>query len=286
MGRVALKFAYLGRLFDSYARQPDPRLRTVEEALLDRAREVGLIEDVRASRFASGSRTDRGVSARENVCAFDADRAPDRVVAAMATRTGGVWPLAAAVVADDWDPRRPEWREYRYHLYGPLRPDCSRADLAAALAPFVGEHDFTAYARPEAGRKTVRVVLGIEVLEDPHGYVVVVRGRDFLWRQVRRMVAAAMAVAKGETSVDEIVTGLADPRRAVERGTAPAWPLVLWRIHYPDVEWVTVPAIEARVRERLSWRLANVRIEEGFLAAVQEDDDRSAPSGSSGPKSS
>ncbi|MBW3583935.1 MAG: hypothetical protein KY455_12650 [Euryarchaeota archaeon] len=286
MGRVALKFAYLGRLFDSYARQPDPRLRTVEEALLDRAREVGLIEDVRASRFASGSRTDRGVSARENVCAFDTDRAPGRVVTAMATRTGGVWPLGAAYVADDWDPRRPEWREYRYHLYGPLRPDCSRQALAAALAPFVGQHDFTAYARPEPGRKTVRVVLDIEVLEDPHGYVVAVRGRDFLWRQVRRMVAAATAVASGEAPVDEIVAGLADPRRAVERGTAPSWPLVLWRIHHPDIEWVTVPAIQARVRERLSWRLANVRVEEGFLAAVQEDRPTSGPTPSLRPKSS
>ncbi len=67
--RVAIKFAYDGKNFSGYARQPGQR--TIEQALLDILIEQRIFQDTKMSCFRTASRTDKGVSALGNVCAFD-----------------------------------------------------------------------------------------------------------------------------------------------------------------------------------------------------------------------
>ena len=69
--RIAVKFAYDGRKFYGFARQP--RLKTVEENILNILVENGFIKDPKESHFRSASRTDKGVSALGNVIAFNTD---------------------------------------------------------------------------------------------------------------------------------------------------------------------------------------------------------------------
>jgi len=58
---IAVKFAYDGRKYFGFARQPN--LKTIEGEILTVLIRNGLIDDVITSQFRYTSRTDKGVSA-------------------------------------------------------------------------------------------------------------------------------------------------------------------------------------------------------------------------------
>lgn len=236
MPRALLWFAYEGRRFDGYARQPDPALRTVEAAVLDACVDRGVIQDPASARLRSGSRTDRGVSARRNALVLDAMLPADRVAPTLGPTVPGLWPLSSVAVPDDFDPRWASSRTYRYVVPPGLVPDgTSVEDLRAAGAPFVGRHDFRAFARLEPGKDPMRTVSVLDVSAQGGLFVIEVQGPSFLWRQVRRMVSAMVAVCRGEADTGTIRSALADPAGAPDLGQVPAAPLVLWDVVYPNV---------------------------------------------------
>ncbi len=241
----ALRFAYDGRRFDGFPRQPQARLRTVEGALLEALWDAGAVRDPEDCGYRPGSRTDQGVSARENVVAFGSMIPPERVPGALVGRVPGLWPLAGVKVEPWFDPRRARWREYRYFLSARELPSGVRGrELDEVLQVFVGRHDFSAFARKlrhEPHRSPMREVLSMEV-EGPSGsglYVVRVRGASFLWQQVRRMLGAALAVVRDEIGLGEVRRALQAPSGPVPWGLVPATRLVLWRVHDPRLEFET-----------------------------------------------
>lgn len=272
MARTVLVFAYSGAAFEGYARQPDARLRTVEGALISALSEAKIAADAEGARLRSGSRTDRGVSARRNVATFESALEPEDVAPALGTKIPGLWPLSSGPAAEGFDPRKASWREYRYFLAPRDVPaGTSRHDLDAAFRPFVGRHDFSAFARVEAGRDPTRTVLGVDVEPGPDGLIAVrVQGQAFLWQQVRRMVAAALAVVRKEATTDEIAMFLTDAAKARDLGVAPAHPLVLWDVAYPGGLPVPTKSHAARLAARLEgrWHATAVssRIESALLA--------------------
>src|SRR5438105_8361871 len=110
MTLVALRIAYAGAAFDSYARTPGRR--TVEGALLEALRPEGLVADT----LRTGSRTDAGVSAYENVVRAGLGRPHLRglVPAVQRRLPDGLWLTAACAAPVGFDPRRAAWRQYRY----------------------------------------------------------------------------------------------------------------------------------------------------------------------------
>ncbi|HEV8594969.1 MAG TPA: tRNA pseudouridine(38-40) synthase TruA, partial [Thermoplasmata archaeon] len=144
--RVALKIAYDGREFHGFARQPD--LRTVEGEAVYALTKAGLIEGPEPSRFRGASRTDAGVSAIGNVVAFDGESADAATVGRFNEVARGVWAWAVSELPPGYDPRRARVRWYRYHLTGSHDPEA----LRKAASPFVGAHDFRAFASPDAER--------------------------------------------------------------------------------------------------------------------------------------
>ena len=76
--RIAVKFAYDGRIFHGYARQP--HLKTVDGELINALMKYGIIHDTEESRFRSASRTDKGVSALCNVIASNTDFTKNRIL--------------------------------------------------------------------------------------------------------------------------------------------------------------------------------------------------------------
>jgi tRNA pseudouridine38-40 synthase len=83
--RVALKFAYDGKDFSGYARQPGQR--TIEQELLDLLIKRKIVVDAKTSCFRTASRTDRGVSALGNVCAFDTACSKEKIVSRLKEST-------------------------------------------------------------------------------------------------------------------------------------------------------------------------------------------------------
>lgn len=227
---VALRFAYDGRRFAAYAR--DPGASTVEGHLLAALRQEGYVE----GSFKTGSRTDAGVSALENVCRAALERPHLRglVPALQRHLPEGLWATAAARVPEGWNPRHARRRHYRYHAF-PRSEDL--AAMQRACAAFVGRHDMRAFARLEEGRNPERSVFAFTVAEEAGAWVFRVEGDGFLWNQVRRMVSAVLCVGRGEATVEDVAAGLTTGKAHARFRLVSPNGLVLERVEFEGLEW-------------------------------------------------
>ncbi len=222
---VALRIAYDGR-FGAYQRDPSIP-DTVEAILIEALRKEGYV----TGSLRSGSRTDKGVSALENVLMAEVDRPHlnGLVPAICAHLPDGLWLTAACEVDPDWNPRFAASRTYHYHAPG-QGEDLER--MKDACAAFLGRHHMGAFARIDADRDPLRDILSCEVQEDGGDWLFTVKGRSFLWNQVRRMVSAVLTVGRGDAEVSDIRVGLETQFKHRSFSRAPAEGLVLIEIEH------------------------------------------------------
>lgn len=223
----AFRIAYDGRPYHGWQRQPD--VPTVEDELLAALGDIGAIESRPPPGYGAAGRTDAGVSALAQTVAFDAPTwlSPSVLTDAL---PAGIFAYATATVSDAFHPRYDAtWREYRYHLYGPTLDE--RA-LRTVLTQLSGYHDFHNLTPAE---EHTRRCMWTAVQRAGPWYTICCFAPAFLRQQVRRVVAVAASVARGDLPED-IVSQLFQPRDVTgEVAIQPAPPeaLYLWRVVYP-----------------------------------------------------
>ena len=253
--RVAIKIAYDGRAFYGHQRQPDRR--TVEGECLATLRAAKIIRNPKDSFFRSASRTDRGVSAVGNVIAFDTSLAPVAVIGAFNDKARDVWAWAIAEVPGTFHPRHAIGRWYRYFLL----EDVLDRSLAEAGAVFVGTHDFRAFSsEPGSG---LRRIDRVDVSRDAGMMIIDVHAPSFLRGMVRRIVAAMLASARGDISLDDLRRALLGHKR--DFGTVAPEPLVLMDVEY-DLVFKTV--LKPKIRDEWRDAAADLRLRLRFLDEV------------------
>jgi tRNA pseudouridine38-40 synthase len=225
--RVAMKFAYDGKTFSGYARQPGQR--TIEQALLDALIEQKIIHDARTSNFRTASRTDRGVSALGNVCAFDTTVSQDEILTLLAKDASELFLYGTQEVEPGFYPRHAKRREYRYYL----RNHGLDVDLVLSAAGlFTGEHNFQNFARVEPLKNPVRVIDNIVVSEKQDYFVLDFFAQTFLWNQIRRIVSAVKKVGGGTLSLDAVRQALDHPEKKLDFQIVTSEPLFLKDVVY------------------------------------------------------
>jgi len=225
--RVALKFAYNGRNFSGYARQPGQR--TVEQALLDILVHQGSFEDAKTSCFRTASRTDRGVSALGNVCAFDTMMSSREILGRLSKNTSELFLYGVHEVTSDFYPRHARQRQYRYYL---LKQELDVDMMLSAAGLFTGEHNFQNFARIEPLKNPVRVLDNITVTETKKFFIFDFYAQTFLWNQIRRIVSAIQKAGDGTLSLEEIRHALSHPEKKVDYQVAASEPLFLTDVTY------------------------------------------------------
>ena len=173
--RIAVKFAYDGRSFSGYARQPN--LKTIEGELINTLIQHGFITDTKQSHFQSASRTDKGVSALGNVVAFNADCNKNIVIEELNEDLTDVVIYAIAVVESEFYPRHAKQRSYRYYL---KRNNLDIDILLSAAALFTGEYNFSNFARIEEFKDPIRTIDNIVIAESDDFFVLDLLGREKL----------------------------------------------------------------------------------------------------------
>ena len=225
--RVALKFAYTGKFFSGYARQPGQR--TVEQALLDLLVERKILVNAYTSCFRTASRTDRGVSALGNVCAFDTACSKEKILSQFTEDTSDVFIYGVQSVEPGFYPRHATRREYRYYL---RRNDLDVDALLSAAGLFTGEHNFQNFARVEPLKNPVRTIDNIVIVEKQDFLILDFYAQTFLWNQIRRIVSALEKRGKGVLSIEQIRTALEHPEQKVDFQMAAPEPLILKDVVY------------------------------------------------------
>ena len=248
--RIAIKFAYDGRKFQGYARQPN--MKTVEGELIKNLTQQGFIEDATKSCFRSASRTDKGVSALGNVVAFNTDSTKKHILQTLTNEATDIIVYGIKTVEPDFYPRYAKWRIYRYYL---KNHNFALEKLLSVTALFTGEHNFHNFARVEADKNPIRIIDNILVTEQDDFFIIDFYAQTFLWHQIRRIVSALEKVIIGKLEKEQIIDALANPEKKVDFGLAPAEPLILRDIIY-DFEF----EYDKKLLDRLSLLEKNVVI--------------------------
>lgn len=226
--RVAVKFAYDGAHFSGYARQPGQY--TVEQTLLDRLSESKVVRNPKSSRFRTASRTDRGVSALGNVCAFDTDASQESILKILENdQSGDIFLYGIRCVEPEFYPRHAKSREYRYYL---KKEDLDVDTVLSTAALFTGEHNFQNFARIEPSKNPVRIIDNIVVVEQQGFLVLNFYAQTFLWNQIRRIVSALKKAGEGTLTHHAIKHALLHPEARVDFQLAPPEPLILKDVVY------------------------------------------------------
>jgi tRNA pseudouridine38-40 synthase len=240
--------AYDGSGFSGW--QSQPKGNSVQDAIEGRLADVlGAL-----SRTHASGRTDAGVHAAGQVFHFDADwpHGSDKLAAALRHRL----PRTIQIISVREAPARFHARfsvkskvyEYRIRLgdadpftrpyvWSILKP-INLAAMRKAAAVLEGRHDFKAFAArngTEPGEKagTVRDLRRLEVAARGRSVCIIAEADGFLYKMVRSLVGALVAVGEGKLAVDEIRSYLATGVRTPQIHTAPAQGLFLRRVRYP-----------------------------------------------------
>lgn len=225
--RVALKFAYDGKFFSGYARQPG--LQTVEQTVLDMLMHYGVLSDARSSCFRTASRTDKGVSALGNVCAFDTTLPQDEIITLLSKDVSEIFIYGACKVSSGFYPRHAKRREYRYYL---TKHGLDVDKVLSAVALFTGQHNFQNFARVEPLKNPVRTLENIVLVEQKDFFVLDFFAQTFLWNQIRRIVSALKKVGDGSLSLEDVRGALEHPEKKVDFQVAAPEPLLLKDVVY------------------------------------------------------
>lgn len=261
--KLAVLTGYYGKDFAGSQFQPDRR--TVEGEFVKAGISCGAWTSAAEAKFRTAGRTDKGVSARQQLISVETN-APERFCEAMNFHLPpDIWCLGCAEVSEDFFPRYAVGvRTYRYFYPFPL--DIEAMQSAAEI--FVGAHDFSGFAKMEAGRDPVRTVVSAKVFAGADGLPVFeVSAKSFLWNMVRGMAGILEAVGLHLTSTAVVSEQLQSHVWRVH----PAAPegLVFWG---GDIDIVFTPMRQRReVKRRLFSEAEEARIAVRTAEALLEE---------------
>lgn len=239
--------AYDGGGFSGW--QSQPKGDSVQDAVEAR---LAAVLGVAARTHASG-RTDAGVHASGQVFHFDADwpHGAQKLAAALRHMLNrAVQIVSVREAAPEFHARfSAKSKVYEYHIHMGDADPFTRPyswvilkplDLAAmrkAASVLAGRHDFRAFSAingAEPGEKdgTVRDLRRLEVVGRGRRLRVVAEADGFLYKMVRSLVGALVAVGEGKLTPAEIRSYLASGIRTAQVQTAPPQGLFLRRVRY------------------------------------------------------
>ncbi len=252
--RYKLLLAYRGTRYHGWQQQallptykgprppPGCGIPTVQETL---AKALGAVVGHPVS-VVGASRTDAGVHAKGQIAHFDTDQdqiAPENLRRAVNHKLpDDILIRQIEPVPDSFDAiAAARSKRYQYYIWNARNRDPFSSDLCwhrwqtldipamkAAADHFVGEHDFTSFARPTHGRhSSVRSVADCSVAARAARIVIGIEGSGFLWNMVRIVVGTLVEVGLGRYAPDDIPKMLAASDRRAGGSTAPPHGLYL-----------------------------------------------------------
>lgn len=196
------------------------------------------------------SRTDAGVHALGNVCAFDVEtRMPaEKISYALNQRLpDDIVVVDSCEEEEDFHPRYTRSRKtYEYRILNRRFPDPTRSrntyfyhrklDVDAmrlAASYLVGKHDFKSFASTHMQSKgTIRILYSCGVRLKDEVIIIRVCGSGFLYNMVRIIAGTLIKVGEGEIAPESIPQIMAARDRSAAGPTAPPQGLTLIEIEY------------------------------------------------------
>ena len=221
--RILLKFLYLGWNFDGYACQQNTS-NTIEHHLFEALKKCALIEDRQTSKYHVCGRTDKGVSAFEQVVSIDvrsriqpADQLTridnEMTYCSLLNRA-----LPKQIRVISWMPLKDDWYSARFHCtersyqYFFPRGDLNIEKMQESCRYLQGVHDFRNFCRMDIRNGVVNFKRTIEaaeirIIEVNHEgqtpfdtFCLEIKGISFLRQMIRAIFSVLLRVGKEKES--------------------------------------------------------------------------------------
>jgi len=211
---VLIEFGYLPKGFEGFARQPGGR--TVEGEIIEVLVRTGAVQNIEEAGFSSSSRTDRGVGAFHNYFTVNSTVPGDELLRRLNSMIEGAYFYGVGGVNENFNPRHAVFREYVYYLDGNLI-GTDMAGFKKALRLFTGTHSFYSFTKKDRTKdeeyfRAKHTIQDITVEESKQWgrYLIEVtfRAKYFLYGQIRKMLKAALMVAKHKIETTDIENAL------------------------------------------------------------------------------
>ncbi|AJT41681.1 tRNA pseudouridine(38-40) synthase TruA [Psychromicrobium lacuslunae] len=266
--RIRLELAYDGAPFSGWAVQPG---RLTVQGTLEQALAMLLRRPVRTT---VAGRTDAGVHARGQVVHIDLAESEWLALArrsrqspaeallrrlrgtlsrVLAEHSGAIVVHSAELAAEGFDARFSAlWRRYSYRIADrPADWDPTRRQLVwwhknsldlellnQAALPLLGLQDFRSFCKPRANDAKATTVRQLQKFSFLRGYdgviTVTVQADAFCHNMVRALIGSAVQVGAAEQPIDWLAERLALKSRDAKSLLAPAHPLILEEVAYPE----------------------------------------------------
>ncbi|XP_017783896.1 PREDICTED: tRNA pseudouridine(38/39) synthase isoform X1 [Nicrophorus vespilloides] len=298
---VLLKFFYLGWDYQGFVVQEDTT-KTIEHYLFESLTRTCLIKDRESSNYHRCGRTDKGVSSFGQVISIDlrsklsADNQHDiENELDYCKLLNRVLPDNIQCVA--WSPVKSDvsarfdctGRTYKYFF----PKSCLNIEkMSRAANNLLGTHDFRNFCKMDVGNGVVEYIRNILFInislfdendtEDNERtmYVITIRGKAFLWHQIRCIMAVLFLIGEGkeeETIIDELLDVNKNSRKP-EYFMASEVPLNLFQCDY-DIEnnWRYDESSLSIVKAKLKsmWTFHNIK--GTMILSMLNELDRSCP---------
>tara|TARA_B110000263_G_scaffold86411_1_gene75448 strand:+ start:2049 stop:2834 length:786 start_codon:yes stop_codon:yes gene_type:complete len=196
-----ISIAYLGKSY--HGSQIQPNVDTVGSILTEKLIECG------ASNPKFASRTDKGVSAISNVILTSSEISSELLAGKLTEKLSGhdVWINGFCEVKEHFNPRKANSRLYRYLFF----EDADIEEFSRVMKKFEGIHNFEQFSKiDKRNNPNPEIEIShISVSKIENGLACDIKGRSFLWHQIRTMIGAASDVCRGARTVTDIRKALA-----------------------------------------------------------------------------
>ncbi len=223
---VAVKVFYIGTKY--HGSQMQPGLRTIEGEL---QKAVNKYNAENYGKVKFSGRTDKGVHSLGQIVVLPIKgemfypeklntELPEDII---------VW--AWTKVPPNFNPRRDvNSRTYRY-FYPTWNVSLDFEKMRIAANEFIGEHNFSHFAKPRNDQNPVTIIHNLEIFQNNTYIEFKIRGRNFLWMMVRKIIRALIQVGSNELNIEtlrDIINLKSKPQKGFQ--PVPANGLILWDI--------------------------------------------------------
>jgi len=193
-----LRIAYDGSSFSGSQRQPNGN--TVENSIIDSMIDMGAIENTsELEMFRMASRTDRGVSARENllnVAIAGKDLSRNNILKRLNNALSSVWITGFSSQSHS----RPIEKTYNYYL---MNRGYDQGALNELCDIFSGTNNYSSFSKHNPQKDPVRTIT-VDYFINDYAVVLSFKGMGFLWQMCRRIASAFIMNLKGDLGIEDM----------------------------------------------------------------------------------
>ncbi len=197
-----------------------------------------MINDLQSAKFKMSSRTDKGVNAFANVFSISSNKKINlKAINANLPQDGTIICWAYATTDENFNPRHSDLKQYRYFIpKGYVK--INENEVKKRLSIFIGKHNFQFFCKKDF-RSPIRKIDQILLNHDESYYSVVIKGKSFVWEQVRRIVGAVFLSDISTKNLESLLHGVDFNNNYHKVMPAPAEFLILEDIFFKNLIYVT-----------------------------------------------